>query len=125
MKNDDGGSNFFTFHDSLLPFFITFAPDMKKSMVIILLTAGLLMSCQGNRQQQKDQLRQQLRSEYYQQELEKAQRELAHTDSLLQVLEADLDSLNVDHRLLLDSLSHEADVQGARIRYLHRKQQEL
>ena len=83
------------------------------------------MSCQGNRQQQKDQLRQQLRSEYYQQELEKAQRELAHTDSLLQVLEADLDSLNVDHRLLLDSLSHEADVQGARIRYLHRKQQEL
>ena len=125
MKNDNGSSKFFTFHYSLLPFFITFTPDMKKSMVITLLAASLLMACQQNRQQQKDELRHQLRSEYYQQELEKAQHELAHTDSLLQVLEADLDSLNVDHRLRLDSLSHEADVQGARIRYLHRKQKEL
>jgi hypothetical protein len=98
---------------------------MKKSVVIILLAASLLMACQENRQKQKDELRHHLRSEYYQRELEKAQRELAYTDSLLQVLEADLDSLNVDHRLLLDSLSHEADVQGARIRYLHRKQKEL
>ena len=113
----------FTIHFYL--FFITFAADMKKCVAIILFAAGLLMACQGNRQQQKDELHRHLRSEYYQQELEKAQHELAHTDSLLQLLEADMDSLNVDHRLRLDSLSHEADVQGARIRYLHRKQQEL
>jgi len=98
---------------------------MKKNMVIILLSAVLTMACQGNRQQQKEQLRQRVRSEYYQLEVAKAQRELARTDSLLQRLEVELDSMNVSHRIRLDSLRHEADVQGARIRYLHRKQGEL
>ena len=53
------------------------------------------------------------------------EQELAITDSLLQLAEADDDTLNVEKRVRLDSLKLEADVQGAKIRYIHKKQEEL
>ena len=73
----------------------------------------------------KQQLRHEVRSKFYNEELAKAQRQLAHTDSLLQLVEQDMDSISVRKRIYRDSLEMERDVQGAKIRYIHRKQKEL
>ena len=88
-------------------------------------TATVLLtftSCGESREQRKRELQHGLRSEFYARELKKAQTELAHTDSLLQIAEATIDSTDIAQRIRLDSLKLEADVLGAKIRYIHKKQ---
>ena len=98
---------------------------MKKLSVMIILVALLLMACGNRREAEKEALRQEVRKQFFASELVKAQRQLARTDSLLQLAEADADTFNVAKRILLDSLKLEADVQGAKIRYIHKKQKEM
>ena len=92
---------------------------MKKLSVMIILVALLLTACGNRREAEK------VRKQFFASELVKAQRQLARTDSLLQLAEADADTFNVAKRILLDSLKLEADVQGAKIRYIHKKQKEM
>lgn len=110
---------------AFLPFFLTFAREMKKLSVMIILVALLLTACGNRREAEKEALRQEVRKQFFASELVKAQRQLARTDSLLQLAEADADTFNVAKRILLDSLKLEADVQGAKIRYIHKKQKEM
>ncbi len=92
--------------------------------ILIGIVAACLTACGNKREEQKQQLRKEVRSQFYARELQKAQIQLAHTDSLLQLAELDNDTLNVQKRIRLDSLRQAADVQGAKIRYLHKKQKE-
>jgi hypothetical protein len=92
---------------------------------MIILVALLLTACGNRREAEKEALRQEVRKQFFASELVKAQRQLARTDSLLQLAEADADTFNVAKRILLDSLKLEADVQGAKIRYIHKKQKEM
>ncbi len=94
-------------------------------LFLVLFVAVCLTACGNKHEQQKEALRHEIRTQYYERELVKAQAALAHTDSLLQIVEADMDTLNVEKRIRLDSLKHAADVQGAQIRYIHKKQKEL
>lgn len=97
-----------------------------KRYLIPVAVAVCLMACGGNRhEEQKKELRHELRSRFYAKELKKVVAELAATDSLLKIAEADTDTLNVEKRIRLDSLKLEADVQSAKIRYIHKKQDEL
>ena len=89
------------------------------------MTAVLLLSCGNKREEQKRQLQHEVRSQYYDRQLRKAEQQLAKTDSLLQLEEADSSAIDVEKRLRLDSLRHAADVQGAKIRYIHKKQKDL
>ena len=98
---------------------------MKKLSVMIILVALLLTACGNRREAEKEALRQEVRKQFFASELVKAQRQLARTDSLLQLAEADADTFNVAKRILLDSLKLEADVQGSKIRYIHKKQKEM
>ena len=98
---------------------------MKKLSVMIILVALLLTACGNRREAEKEALRQEVRKQFFASELVKAQRQLARTDSLLQLAEADADTFNVAKRILLDSLKLEADVQGAKIRYIHKKHKEM
>ena len=98
---------------------------MKKLSVMIILVALLLTACGNRREAEKEALRQEVRKQFFASELVKAQRQLARTDSLLQLAEADADTFNVAKRILLDSLKLEADVQGTKIRYIHKKQKEM
>ena len=98
---------------------------MKKLSVMIILVALLLTACGNRREAEKEALRQEVRKQFFASEFVKAQRQLARTDSLLQLAEADADTFNVAKRILLDSLKLEADVQGAKIRYIHKKQKEM
>lgn len=94
----------------------------------LLLTLALTMAaCRptGKARQQVEDYRQAVRRHFYKQKLKNAQAELAETDSLLQQTEADSTTINVEHALRQDSLKLESDVQGAKIRYIHRKQKEL
>lgn len=100
---------------------------MKHKAFVILgafLVAGLV-ACSNKHEAEKAQLRHDLRQQFYEKELLKVEQELAVTDSLLQLALADDDTLNVEKRIRLDSLKLEADVQGAKIRYIHKKQEEL
>lgn len=102
--------------------------EVKKryTYTMLLAVAMCLTACNSNKhEEQKQQLRHDLRQQFYDKELKKVQAELAITDSLLQLAEADKDTLNVAKRIRLDSLKLEADVQGAKIRYIHKKQEEL
>ena len=110
---------------AFLPFFLIFSREMKKLSVMIILVALLLTACGNRREAEKEALRQEVRKQFFASELVKAQRQLARTDSLLQLAEADADTFNVAKRILLDSLKLEADVQGAKIRYIHKKQKEM
>ena len=92
---------------------------------MIILVALLFTACGNRREAEKEALRQEVRKQFFASELVKAQRQLARTDSLLQLAEADADTFNVAKRILLDSLKLEADVQGAKIRYIHKKQKEM
>lgn len=108
--------------------FRIFAREMKKYILILAVIAGLLSACsgQGSKAQKRvDDYRLKARQQFYKNELVKVQAELARTDSLLQIVEADPDTFNVAKRIRRDSLRLEADVQGARIRYIHKKQKEL
>ncbi len=98
---------------------------MKKSAICMIVCAMLLTACGNGREAEKEALRQEVRRQFFATELVKAQRQLEHTDSLLRLAEADPDTLNVRKRILLDSLKLEADVQGAKIRYIHKKQKEM
>ena len=93
---------------------------MKKYILILLVVAGLV-ACGNRRQQEVEQFRTKVRSEFLKEKLAKAQEELAHTDSLLQARGGEGDST----RGYLDSLEMAADVQGAQIRYIHKKQKDL
>lgn len=96
-----------------------------KLYVIIFITIAACVACGNHRQQQAEvEQLQETRAQFYEEKLKEVQSELFRTDSLLQLAEADPDTLNVQKRLRRDSLRHAADVQGARIRYLHRKQKE-
>ena len=103
-----------------------FSELMKQAVkyIPLLLAALCLVACGNRHAEEKEALRRQVRTEFYQQELEKVQAELARTDSLLLVARADSDTLNVDKRIYLDSLQRAFDVQGALIRYIHRKQEQ-
>ena len=99
--------------------------DITLAVLIMAVVSVLCISCGDNREQRKQELRHELRSEFYSRELQKAQAELARTDSLMQIAEATLDSADIGQRIRLDSLRLEADVLGAKIRYIHRNQQEV
>lgn len=98
---------------------------MKKSGICIIACALLLTACGNRREAEKEALRQEVRKQFFETELVKAQHQLARTDSMLRLAEADTDTFNVAKRILLDSLKLEADVQGAKIRYIHKKQKEM
>jgi len=93
-------------------------------MFLIAVVATCLVACGNNRQQQKEQFLREMRSQYYAKELKVAEAELRRTDSLLQLQQAAGDTMDVRKRIRLDSLKLKADVQGARIRYIHQKQKE-
>lgn len=84
-----------------------------------------MMACSNKHEEQKKELRHDLRTQFYAKELKKVEAEMVATDSLLRIAEADDDTLNVEKRIRLDSLKLEADVQSAKIRYIHKKQEEL
>ena len=98
---------------------------MKKLSITIILAALLLTACGNKHEAEKEALRMEVRKQFFASELVKAQQQLARTDSLLRQAEADPDTFNVAKRILLDSLKLEADVQGAKIRYIHKKQKEM
>ena len=62
-----------------------------------------------------------VRSQFLEEKLAEAQEELARTDSIMQKRGTDIDSTPG----YLDSLEMAADVQGAQIRYIHKKQKDL
>ena len=62
-----------------------------------------------------------VRSHYLEKKLTEAQQELARTDSIMQKRGVDVDSTPG----YMDSLEMAADVQGAQIRYIHKKQKDL
>lgn len=97
-----------------------------KRYIIPVIVAACLTGCGNNKhEEQKKELRHDLRSQFYAKELKKVEAEMVVTDSLLKMAEADDDTLNVEKRIRLDSLKLEADVQSAKIRYIHKKQEEL
>ena len=93
--------------------------------ILLLLAVLCLAACGNKREEQKRQLRHEVRRQFYDRELVKANAQHAYTDSLLKLAEADTDTFNVDKRIRLDSLKHAADVQSAKVRFIQRKQQEL
>jgi len=114
------------FHFSLITYHLfSYLCIEMKTILLFMMTAVLLLSCANRREEQKQQLRQEVRSQYYDRQLQEAERQLAKTDSLLQMAEADSSAVDVEKHLRLDSLRHAADVQGAKIRYIHKKQKDL
>ena len=94
-------------------------------LYIITVVALCLAACGNSRQRQVEDFRHQKRTEFYEEKLREAQQELAKTDSMLQIMEATGDSLNIRQRIRQDSLELQSEVLGAKIRYIHRKQKEL
>ena len=101
-----------------------FAAQMKKYIVILAVVASLT-ACNHGRQKEVERFRMKVRSQFLEEKLAKAQLELAHTDSILQQREAHEDSIKGPKRNYQDSLELAADVQGAQIRYIHKKQKEI
>ena len=97
----------------------------RLSTYIIIAVAVCLVACGNSRQRRMDKYRSEKRVEFYDDKLEEAQQELAATDSLLQRAEEEGDSFDVDQRIYMDSLDRASQVQGAKIRYIHRKQKEI
>ena len=93
---------------------------MKKYIGILVVVAGLT-ACGHGRQQEVERSRMKVRSEFLKGKLAEAQQELARTDSILQARGGEVDSTPG----YLDSLEMAADVQGAQIRYIHKKQKDL
>ena len=93
---------------------------MKKWLVFIMVV-GCLSSCGHGRQQEVERFRMKVRSHYLEKKLAEAQQELAHTDSIMLKRGVDVDSTPG----YMDSLEMAADVQGAQIRYIHKKQKDL
>ena len=80
-----------------------------------------MISCGNRRQQEVERFRMKVRSQFLEEKLAEAQEELARTDSIMQKRGTDIDSTPG----YLDSLEMAADVQGAQIRYIHKKQKDL
>jgi len=100
--------------------FVPLQTQMKKFIVILVVVAGLA-ACGNRRQKEVEQFRMKVRSEFLKEKLEKTQQELARTDSIMQARGGEVDSTPG----YLDSLEMAADVQGAQIRYIHKKQKDL
>ncbi len=93
---------------------------MKKYVVILVVAAGL-MACGHGRQKEVERFRMKVRSQFLEEKLAEAQQELARTDSIMQQRGSDVDATPGYQ----DSLEMAADVQGAQIRYIHKKQKEI
>ena len=121
----------------------TFATDMKKMIMILLAVALVVVGCKdrtSEKLQQAQVLRDQARTEFLDSALQKAQQELAQTDSLLEVAKVRHQRLQeaikkdpyskrlerelTEARRLVDSLQVSWNTQGAKIKYLHRKQKQ-
>ena len=92
-----------------------------KKYVLFIMVVGSLISCGNRRQQEVERFRMKVRSQFLEEKLAEAQQELARTDSIMQKRGIDVDSTPG----YLDSLEMAADVQGAQIRYIHKKQKDL
>ena len=92
-----------------------------KKYVLFIMVVGCLISCGNKRQQEVERFRMKVRSQFLEEKLAEAQEELARTDSIMQKRGTDIDSTPG----YLDSLEMAADVQGAQIRYIHKKQKDL
>ena len=92
-----------------------------KKYVLFIMVVGCLISCGNRRQQEVERFRMKVRSQFLEEKLAEAQEELARTDSIMQKRGTDIDSTPG----YLDSLEMAADVQGAQIRYIHKKQKDL
>jgi hypothetical protein len=104
----------------ILNYFVPLQTQMKK-YVSILVVVAVLASCSHGRQKELEQFRLKVRSQLLEEKLAEAQQKLARTDSILQQRDGDADSTPG----YMDSLEIAADVQGAQIRYIHRKQKEI
>ena len=91
-----------------------------KKYVLFIMVVGCLISCGNRRQQEVERFRMKVRSQFLEEKLAEAQQELARTDSIMQQ-RSDVDSTPGYQ----DSLELAADVQGAQIRYIHKKQKEI
>ena len=85
------------------------------------MVVGCLISCGNKRQQEVERFRMKVRSQFLEEKLAEAQQELARTDSIMQLRSGSTDSTPGYQ----DSLELAADVQGAQIRYIHKKQKEI
>ncbi len=79
------------------------------------------MACGHGRQQEIERFRMKVRSQYLEEKLAKAQEDLARTDSIMQKRSGEVDTTPG----YMDSLELAADVQGAQIRYIHKKQKDI
>ena len=124
-------------------FFCTFAADMKKITMILLAAALVVVGCKdrtGEKLQQAQVLRDQARTEFLDSALQKAQQELAQTDSLLEAAKVRHQQLQeaikkdpyskrlerelTEARCIMDSLQVAWNTQGAKIKFLHKKQKQ-
>ena len=101
-------------------YFVSLHSQMKKYVVILVVVAGL-MACGHGRQKEVERFRMKVRSQFLEEKLAEAQQELARTDSIMQLRSGSTDSTPGYQ----DSLELAADVQGAQIRYIHKKQKEI
>ncbi len=116
---------------------------MKKMIMILLAVALVVVGCKdrtSEKMQQAQVLRDQARTEFLDSALQRAQQELAQTDSLLEVAKVRHQQLQqaikkdpyskrlerelTEARRLMDSLQVSWNTQGAKIKYLHRKQKQ-
>lgn len=104
----------------IMNYFVPLHPQMKK-YVFYIMVAGCLISCGNGRQQEVERFRLKVRSQFLKEKLAEAQEDLARTDSILQKRDGEHDSTPG----YLDSLEMAADIQGAQIRYIHKKQKDL
>ena len=95
-------------------------PQMKK-YVFLMMVVGCLMACGHGRQQEVERFRMKIRSQFLEEKLAKAKEDLARTDSIMQQRNGEVDSTPG----YMDSLELAADIQGAQIRYIHKKQKDI
>lgn len=124
-------------------FFRNFATDMKKITMILLAVVPVVVGCKdrtSEKLQQAQVLRDQARTEFLDSALQKAQQELAQTDSLLEAAKVRHQQLQeatkkdpyskrleremTEARRIMDSLQVSWNTQGAKIKYLHKKQKQ-
>ncbi|MBP5713572.1 MAG: hypothetical protein J6X07_02595 [Prevotella sp.] len=116
-----------------------------KSIIFVILSAALMVSCGGNSKQREEiNARWKALRLHQETELKRAQDELAQTDSLLQLVQRDYDDLQAKvekdkaalratpeeltlltkTRIRRDSLRTQCETLGAKIRYIRKKQSE-
>lgn len=117
---------------------------MKKTLIVIIISTLLLAACGESKTRQEINRRKAALKEKQETELKKAQEDLAATDSLLQLTNHQLDSLQQQveahkkalkatpeeltlltlTRIKRDSIRTQSEVLGAKIRYIRQKQKE-